>query len=238
MEKQYRFTLANGERIICGMIQFAEKYCTSKCIGFRNAIKRVPRDKYNNMNAYEQRIYESKRERAVPEYRIYGEKSSFYTVTKKDYEVIRLPVKEMEIPSFPTLVKYSPIEICMEYENKEFSEKIDSAMEKAERNVRKQVVELMKATGYIHTGNFFDELKLETKINYTDICATATTKDFTLMFHYSGTRTANGMDNLCLLYVDLNGVRIMNNPYSTYSFDGYMKQMGICKGVGTAEYLC
>lgn len=236
LEKKYRFTLDNGEKIVCSMVQFAQTYCVSKCIGFKSSVKRVAKDRYCNMTAYEQKIYESKRERAVPEYRVYAADSSFYTVTKKEYEAIFLPIKEVKEVK-PILVKYKPVETCIDYSNTEISEKIDSAMTVAEKEVRKQVVELLKATGYINTSNYYNVQDWDVKVNYTDICVKVTIKENTLVFHYSGNRASNGVCDLCLLYVDINGERLMTNGHATYSFDGYMKKIGICKSVYTALYL-
>lgn len=218
------------------MVQFAQTHCVSKGIGFKSSIKWAAHDKYNNMTAYEQKIYESKRERAVPEYKVYAADSSFYTVTKKEYDAIHLPVKDTKEPK-PILVKYKPVETCIDYTNDKIAETIDSAMRKAVKDVRKQVLELLKASGYINTDNYFNIPDLDVKINYTDIHVKAVIKDNKLVFHYSGTRASNGVSGLCLLYVDLNGERLMNNGRGTHSFAGYIDKIGVCKGVITAEYM-
>ena len=48
--------------------EFAEKFGYCKTPTFVNAIKRVPRHRYNCMDAMEQRVYEEKRKRAKRAY--------------------------------------------------------------------------------------------------------------------------------------------------------------------------
>ncbi len=66
--------------------EFAEKFGYCKTPTFVNAIKRVPRHRYNCMDAMEQRIYEEKRKRAKRAYCIYmnEDMTESYIITKKN----------------------------------------------------------------------------------------------------------------------------------------------------------
>ena len=67
--------------------EFAEKFGYCKTPTFVNAVKRVPRHKYNCMDAVEQRAYEEKRKRAKRAYCIYmnEEMTDSYIITKEEY---------------------------------------------------------------------------------------------------------------------------------------------------------
>ena len=76
--------------------EFAEKFGYCKTPTFVNAVKRVPRHKYNCMDAVEQRAYEEKRKRAKRAYCIYmnEEMTDSYIITKEEYMATNLPIKE------------------------------------------------------------------------------------------------------------------------------------------------
>ena len=67
--------------------EFAEKFGYCKTPTFVNAIKRVPRHRYNCMDAMEQRVYEEKRKRAKRAYCIYmnEDMTEIYIITKEEY---------------------------------------------------------------------------------------------------------------------------------------------------------
>jgi hypothetical protein len=226
MEKLSRFTLENGEKVITTIKTFAEKYCQSKCIAFKSAHKMVTRHQFNCMDWREQKEYESKRERAVPEYRVSKEDGCFWVTTKKEWESIDLPIVKWNNES-KYLLKYKAVEVCCSYEDFNMYSDTKKVLKLAARDVQKQVIELLKACGYIHSQNCFDEIVFKTTMNYVDATCEAKVGEDNFSFHYSGHKSDGGIADFCLLRVDKNGDRLMTNGHQTYSFVGYMKKIGM-----------
>ena len=78
--------------------EFAEKFGYCKTPTFVNAIKRVPRYRYNCMGAMEQRVYEEKRKRAKRAYCIYmnEDMTESYIITKEEYPSVRWKMQNLQ----------------------------------------------------------------------------------------------------------------------------------------------
>lgn len=82
--------------------EFAEKFGYCKTPTFVNAVKNMSRQRYNRMDANEQKTYDEKRRRAKRAYCIYMDKdmTESYIITKEEYLATRLPVKKKAHETF------------------------------------------------------------------------------------------------------------------------------------------
>ena len=189
--------------------EFAEKFGYCKTPTFVNAIKRVPRHRYNCMDAMEQRVYEEKRKRAKRAYCIYmnEDMTESYIITKEEYLATNLPVREKHHEPF--LLSYSNRVLPYNFIGNNHDEiPVKSAMKKYSAEAVKFVEQLLLAAGYFNG----------------------------ISITFDSERSRDGVDNCRLAVIDLDGERIYNGwrrlgsvdeilYYTTINKDG---QAGLC----------
>ena len=166
--------------------EFAEKFGYCKTPTFVNAIKRVPRHRYNCMDAMEQRIYEEKRKRAKRAYCIYmnEDMTESYIITKEEYLATKLPVREKHHEPF--LLSYSNRVLPYNFIGNSHDEiPVKSAMKKYSAAAVKPSVTVNYTSLYLTYGN---------GISIT----------------FDSERSRDGVDNCRLTVIDLDGERIYN----------------------------
>ena len=186
--------------------EFAEKFGYCKTPTFVNAIKRVPRHRYNCMDAMEQRIYEEKRKRAKRAYCIYmnEDMTDSYIITKEEYLATNLPVREKHHEPF--LLSYSNRVLPYNFIGNSHDEiPVKSAMKKYSAEAVKFAEQLLLAAGYFN-GNRPVE-KPSVTINYTSLYLTYGNG---ISITFDCERSRDGVDNCRLTVIDLDGERIYN----------------------------
>lgn len=186
--------------------EFAEKFGYCKTPTFVNAVKRVPRHRYNSMNAMEQRVYEEKRKRAKRAYCIYmnEDMTESYIIIKEEYLATNLPVREKHHEPF--LLSYSNRVLPYNFIGNSRDEiPVKSAMMKYSAEAVKFAEHLLLATGYFN-GNCPVE-KPSVEVNYTSLHLTYGNG---IRMTFDSERSRDGVDNCRLSTVDFNGERIYN----------------------------
>lgn len=186
--------------------EFAEKFGYCKTPTFVNAIKRVPRHRYNCMDAMEQRVYDEKRKRARRAYRIYmnEDMTESYIITKEEYLATNLPVREKHHEPF--LLSYSNRVLPYNFIGNSHEEiPVKSAMKRYSAEAVKFAEQLLLAAGYFN-GNCPVE-KPSVKVNYTSLYLTYGNG---IRITFDSERSRDGVDNCRLAVIDLDGERIYN----------------------------
>lgn len=186
--------------------EFAEKFGYCKTPTFVNAIKRVPRHRYNCMDAMEQRIYEEKRKRAKGAYCIYmnEDRTESYIITKEEYLATNLPVWEKHHEPF--LLSYSNRVLPYNFIGNSHDEiPVKSAMVKYSAEAVQFAEQLLLAAGYFN-GNCPVE-KPSITVNYTSLYLTYGNG---ISITFDSEQSRDGVDNCRLAVIDLDGERIYN----------------------------
>lgn len=186
--------------------EFAEKFGYCKTPTFVNAIKRVPRHRYNGMDAMEQRIYEEKRKRAKRAYCIYmkEDRTESYIITKEEYLATNLPVWEKHHEPF--LLSYSNRVLPYNFIGNSHDEiPVKSAMVKYSAEAVQFAEQLLLAAGYFN-GNCPVE-KPSITVNYTSLYLTYGNG---ISITFDSEQSRDGVDNCRLAVIDLAGEKIYN----------------------------
>lgn len=186
--------------------EFAERFGYCKTPTFVNAVKRVPRHRYNCMDAMEQRAYEEKRRRAKRAYCIYMDDgmTESYIITKEEYLATRLPVKEKH--HAPFLLSYRNRILPYNFIGNSHDEiPVKSAMMKYSAEAVKFAEQLLLAAGYFNASRPVE--KPSVSVSYTTLYL-----DYDCGIHmaFDSSRSCNGVDNCRLSVIDLNGERLYN----------------------------
>ena len=187
--------------------EFAEKFGYCKTPTFVNAIKRVPRHRYNCMDANEQMVYEEKRKRAKRAYCIYmnEDMTECYIITKEEYLATNLPVS-VEKHSWPFMLSYRNRVLSYNFIGNSHDEiPVKSAMKKYSAEAVKFAEQVLLAAGYFN-GNCPVEKPSVTE-NYTSLYLTYTNG---ISITFDSERSRDGVENCRLSIIDLDGERIYN----------------------------
>lgn len=186
--------------------EFAEKFGHCKTPTFVNALKSVSRQRYNRMDADEQKEYDEKRRRAKRAYCIYMDENltDCYIVTKEEYLATRLPVKEKPHETF--MLTYRDRVLPYSFIGNNHDEiPVRSAMECYAPEAVKFAEQLLLATGYFNTNRPAECPSVS--FNYTTLYLTY---DSGIEMTFDSSRSRDGVDNCYLSIMSVNGSRLYN----------------------------
>lgn len=204
-----------GYNFIGTVPEFAEKFGYCKTPTFVNALKSVPRQRYNRMDAEEQKVYDEKRRRAKRAYYIYmdEEMTDSYTVTKEEYLATRLPVKEKTHKTF--MLTYRNRVLPFNFVGNGYDENpVRSAMERFAPEAIRFAEQLLLATGYFNTNNPVERPSVS--FNYTSLYLTY---DNGIEITFDSTRSRDGVDDCRLSLLSVNGERLYNGWRRLHTVD-------------------
>lgn len=201
-------------------VEFAKRFGVCKGQVFVNAKKRVTRHVYNKMNAWEQAVYEKKRERAKPAYHVYLnlERTRYVDVCKKAYEAIDLPMVHEEFGMFK--LQYRNIVLPDRFVGNGFDEiPVASAMEKYRTEAVRFAEQVMLATGYFNTR--LQTEKPQIAINYTSLRLSYSNG---IEFHFVSDRSHDGICDCYLQRITFGGKQIYNGCFHRHvCVDGVLR---------------
>lgn len=195
-----------GYNFIGTVPEFAEKFGYCKTPTFVNALKSVSRQRYNRMDADEQKAYDEKRRRAKRAYYIYmdEEMTDSYTVTKEEYLATRLPVKEKTHKTF--MLTYRNRVLPFNFVGNGYDENpVRSAMERFAPEAIRFAEQLLLATGYFNTNN--PVKRPSVSLNYTTLYLTY---DNGIEMTFDSIRNRDGVEDCRLSLLSVNGDRLYN----------------------------
>lgn len=195
-----------GYNFIGTVPEFAEKFGYCKTPTFVNALKSIPRQRYNRMEADEQKAYDEKRRRAKRAYYIYidEEMTESYTVTKEEYLATRLPVNEKPHKTF--MLTYRDCILPFYFVGNRYDENpVRSAMKRFAPEAIRFAEQLLLATGYFNTNN--PVKRPSVSFNYTTLYLTY---DNGIEITFDSIRNCDGVEDCHLSLLSVNGNRMYN----------------------------
>lgn len=186
--------------------EFAEKFGYCKTPTFVNAVKNMSRQRYNRMDANEQKTYDEKRRRAKRAYCIYMDKdmTESYIITKEEYLATRLPVKKKAHETF--MLTYRDRILPHSFIGNNYDEiPVRSAMERYAPEAVKFAEQLLLATGYFNSNN--PEERPSVSFNYTTLYLTYANG---IEMTFDSSRSSDGVKDCYLSVMSMNGNRLYN----------------------------
>ncbi len=216
--KIYNWT---GYDFIGTTTEFAKRFGVCKAKTYVNAIKRVPRHVYNCMDAREQRMYEKKRERVKPAYRIFTneERTHSVLITKEEYQAINLPEVQEQVQTFK--LRYRNRFLPTSFIGNNHDEiPVASELLRYKAKAIPFAEQIMLATGYFNTNQPLEKPKVA--INYTSLRLSYSNGiEMTFASEYG----CGGICNCYLQLITLNGNQIYNGCFRRHASVEAVMQM-------------